>query len=356
MFKILGFVMMLISTSAICQTTIYIGQYSSNDTARDGVYEMEFDTLRGKFGPKRRLFYAHDPSYLAISPDGKKIAYADEGYKEKEESASCLYIRPLTGKGKPKKYVHKGSATCFVQFSEDGKMAGWADYIGGHIHMKKMAGNKVKSYHFNGRGPDSSRQKASHMHQLIFDSEGKAYSTDLGGDALYIFSGPVLKSGPTEIKLPAGCGPRHIALNPSKNKIYVLGELDGMVNVLETGSGTPVLKQRISALSDPAAKAAAADIHLSGDGQFLYSSHRGKLNNIFIHRILPDGTLETAGYFSSGGSRPRNFMLTRDGNWLIAANQESGTLVSFRRNTATGLLTQTDITMHPKPTCLAEKP
>ena len=38
------------------------------------------------------------------------------------------------------------------------------------------------------------------------------------------------------------------------------------------------------------------------------------------------------------GDTPRDFTISPDGNWLIAANQDTNNLVVFERNNKTGLL------------------
>ena len=53
------------------------------------------------------------------------------------------------------------------------------------------------------------------------------------------------------------------------------------------------------------------------------------------------GKLTALGHTPTGGKSPRNFSLSPDGRWLLAANQNSDTLRSFRVDAATGLLTAT---------------
>ena len=72
----------------------------------------------------------------------------------------------------------------------------------------------------------------------------------------------------------------------------------------------------------------SADIHLSRDGKFLYTSNRGH-NSIAVFKIKPGGMLEGIGHVSTEGKTPRNFHLTNDGNWLLAANQDSGDIGLF---------------------------
>jgi 6-phosphogluconolactonase len=43
----------------------------------------------------------------------------------------------------------------------------------------------------------------------------------------------------------------------------------------------------------------------------------------------------------TGGKTPRGFGMDPSGRWLVVANQDAGTVVTFRRNTETGLLEET---------------
>ncbi len=50
------------------------------------------------------------------------------------------------------------------------------------------------------------------------------------------------------------------------------------------------------------------------------------------------GQLTSLGYQPSGGKTPRNFAIDPSGTYLLAANQDSGSIVTFRIDKATGKL------------------
>jgi 6-phosphogluconolactonase len=97
-----------------------------------------------------------------------------------------------------------------------------------------------------------------------------------------------------------------------------------------------------------------ADIHISPDGKFLYASNRDSSNTIAIFRIDPfTGKLNGIGYPSTLGKTPRNFSLDPTGLFLLAANQNSGDMVVFKRDSETGLLTDTGNRIAiDKPVCI----
>jgi 6-phosphogluconolactonase len=56
---------------------------------------------------------------------------------------------------------------------------------------------------------------------------------------------------------------------------------------------------------------------------------------------------------STGGKTPRNFAIDPTGSWLLAANQDSDSIVVFRIDQKTGHLNPTgDVFQLPSPVCL----
>ena len=81
-----------------------------------------------------------------------------------------------------------------------------------------------------------------------------------------------------------------------------------------------------------------ADIHFHPNGRFLYASNRGHNSLVILAIDLETGSLELVGHQPVEGAIPRNFALTQDGSWLLVANQNSGTISSFRVDRRTGRL------------------
>lgn len=115
------------------------------------------------------------------------------------------------------------------------------------------------------------------------------------------------------------------------------------------------IKQHISSMpAGNTGNAASADIHVSPDGNFLYASNRGETNTIAIFSIDPkSGKLLLIAHQSALGKTPRNFNFDPSGNYLLVANQNSDNIVIFKRDTKTGLLTDTQNRVETgKPVCL----
>jgi 6-phosphogluconolactonase len=65
------------------------------------------------------------------------------------------------------------------------------------------------------------------------------------------------------------------------------------------------------------------------------------------------GSLTPIGHVPSGGRTPRHFALDPAGRWLLAANQDSDTVVAFGIDPASGQLAATgQVTRVPTPVCV----
>ena len=149
----------------------------------------------------------------------------------------------------------------------------------------------------------------------------------------------LLENGPplqiqkaTSIQSSPGAGPRHLCFSSNGKYLYVIEELTGSISVYRFYKGIASFLQKV--VTHPKTfkgVAASADIHLSPDGLYLYASNRGNENNIVSFKVLPNGKLEekTIQYTSTEGKAPRNFTISKDGNWLLAANQDSNNIIAF---------------------------
>ena len=81
-----------------------------------------------------------------------------------------------------------------------------------------------------------------------------------------------------------------------------------------------------------------AHVVVSPDGRFVYGSNRGH-DSIAIWAADETGALASVGHEPTRGRTPRGFSLDPTGAWLLAANQDSDTIVTFRRDANSGLLT-----------------
>ncbi len=134
-------------------------------------------------------------------------------------------------------------------------------------------------------------------------------------------------------------GPRHIAFTPNGKFAYVVNEMaDSVSSYSVSGDGSLTLIETISTLPEgyDGSDNTGADIHVTPNGKFVYSSNRGH-DSLAMFAVEADGTLKPLGHEPTE-ARPREFDVSPDGQFLVAAGQDSDALASYRIN-ADGTLT-----------------
>ena len=150
-------------------------------------------------------------------------------------------------------------------------------------------------------------------------------------------------------------GPRHLVFHPNGRYAYCIEELSGTVSVYKYGNDGQLERlQRTFSYEKLHDVYSSADIHISPDGVFLYASNRVSENNIAIFSIQQEtGLLTLVGHQSTLGVHPRNFAIDPSGNFLLVANMVTNNVVVFKRDTITGLLTNTGVQIKVShPSCL----
>uniref|UniRef100_K3WX42 6-phosphogluconolactonase n=1 Tax=Globisporangium ultimum (strain ATCC 200006 / CBS 805.95 / DAOM BR144) TaxID=431595 RepID=K3WX42_GLOUD len=230
--------------------------------------------------------------------------------------------------------VYGGGAVVLYPVNEDGSLAPASD-----AHYYPGPGSLV----------NPARQDSSHMHSTTWvPGSDVVFAPDLGTDRIvqYKFDEVNQKFDNTTfpiVKRAPGSGPRHMDIHPSGKIAYVVDEFGNHVGVyiLNKDKSLPATAiQNISALpADFTGSSDSADIHVTKDGQFVYTSNRGH-NSISIFKVKSqeDGTLELIGHESSRGAFPRSLLLYK--GFLLVSNQNSDNIEVFRRN-ADGTLTHT---------------
>jgi 6-phosphogluconolactonase len=91
-------------------------------------------------------------------------------------------------------------------------------------------------------------------------------------------------------------------------------------------------------------------------GRWLYGSNRGH-DSILVAAIGENGLPTPVDYTPTGGRTPRNFALSPDGRFLLAANQDSDNVVVFAIDAASGRLAPTGhVAALPAPVCIRFAP
>jgi 6-phosphogluconolactonase len=141
----------------------------------------------------------------------------------------------------------------------------------------------------------------------------------------------LLSSGPlVRVEFPPGSAPRHVEFHPSGRFVYVVGERDSRLYVLEADDGIPTRILSSCATPPPghSGRNNPSELLLHSDGRTLFICNRGS-DCIAILDVDDSGGVDTVGHVSSMGLDPRGVSLDPTGRYLLVANRKSGDLVVF---------------------------
>jgi len=367
---------LLLSLSGFAQKYyLFIGTYTTEGgipgSPSKGIYVYQFDAATGDATPVSTMM-TDNPSYLAVGSGGKYLYAANETEGAKPGGVSAFSFDKTTGQ---LKFLDKqgsgGDGPCYVSVDSHGKWAIVANYGGGSfsclpIHADGSLGALTQFVQHTGKGPGSGHEK-THVHSTIFSPDEKyLVVSDLGLDQLSLYhfnasatSNPLTPFHDSIVSITSGSGPRHTAFASHKPYVYLMSELSGTVDVFRaTKTGLSPIQRLSSNPEGYKGDIGSADIHLTPNGKFLYASNRGDANTLAIYAVdTASGKLTIKGFQSTMGKGPRNFMIDPTGKFLLVGNQRSNTIIIFRIDPTTGLLTDTGKKLEiPAPVCLKMGP
>ena len=346
---------------------MYIGTYTEESNS-NGIYTYRFNQENGTFKLLSSATAAN-PSFVTLSPDGKRLyavseyndgrqgAYSFDVSEDKVQLSQPVFLPTATKEALPQ----AGADPCHIV--SDGKYVITANYTGGDISVFSLdAAGRLQTEVQHISFVEALHGSASHIHCIIPTPEKRyVLVTNLGKNCVYRFrykarkaskGVKVLKDMKVAYRISDTIqGPRHLTFSKDGRFAYLINELGGECVVLSYRKGKLKEVQRI--MADEGGGRGSADIHISPDGRFLYTSHRLKKDGIAIFAIDPEkGTLTKIGYQLTG-IHPRNFAITPNGKYLLVACRDDNKIQVFQRNATTGTLTDTSQHISvDKPTCI----
>lgn len=319
----------------IMKHTILLGGYTSR--VNQGIGQVTLDTEKKQLADYHLIYAAERPTYL-LEKDGCIYVCMKRG-----ENGGVAMIRDGQEQAA---VVMAGAAPCHISADPNRPYFYVSWYHQGMVSVIEKTADglaeKCRIAH-QGRSVHPNQEKP-HVHFAQISPCGRyLFVCDLGTDEVYLYS---LQADGTlqeyhREKTPAGFGPRHLTFHPQLPFIYVLGELSSQVLVLEmeSNSGRIFQRQLISALpEDFQGENAAAAIRISRDGRYLYTSNRGH-DSLAVFQVEADGRLCLVEYVPTEGRIPRDFALSPEEDFLVAAHQDSDNLTLFARDQESGRLT-----------------
>lgn len=327
--------------------TMIVGTYT--DGGSYGIYSFRFNQDSGESELQDSLALKN-PSYLTFSADGQLI-YAVSETNDEQASINSIGLNRQDGSMTLLSSVPtQGGDPCYV--STNGNMAVTANYSGGSMSVFGLKENGevvVLDTLFLGAtgGPDLSRQDSPHIHCAVFTPDSQyLLATDFSADRILSFqlkADKVADNG-TAANVSSDSGPRHLVFSSNGRFAYLMSELSGRVTAFRYEDGR--LEQLQEIVSDSVGARGGADIHLSPDGHFLYTSNRLKDDGIAIFAVdSQTGMLTRVGYQPTA-AHPRQFNITPNGRYLLCCCRDNDVIQVFERDSQTGMLTDTHKDIH----------
>lgn len=275
---------------------------------------------------------------LAVSPD-KRFLYAS--LRSEPFRLASFAIDPATGTLSRIGTAALPDSMANIMVDRTGRWLFAASYGGDKISLSPIGEDGVA-------GPASAvLPTGKNAHAAIIDAANQhLYVTNLGSDQVlqYRFdaaSGTLTPGDPPALKTRAGAGPRHLTIHPDGRHAYLLNELDATLDLLAIDPHTGKLqsiKTWATMPADSTAKPWAADIHLTPDGRFLYTSERNTSTLAMWKVDAQTRELTLIGHEPTE-QQPRGFQIDSTGRWLLAVGQASHGMTAYRIDPASGRLT-----------------
>lgn len=348
---------------------IYAG--SSSTRGSKGIYVLEFDPQKGTLKELQTVTEGSSPGFLAFSPK-KDFLYSIYGkgtLNDGNGAVMSFRIDPVSGiLKKVNEQSVEGKGPAHISIDPKGRFAYTANYGDASVTVFPINSDgtlaKASDYvKYTGSSTNPQRQKEPHPHSSIPSSDGKfLYVSDLGTDKIMIHEvmsdGKLKPAAVPFVQVAAGSGPRHFKIHENGNFAYSVDELSNTIVAFKVNKKTGALTilERLTMLPEGYSEVTyASDVHFSPDNKFIYATNRGHESVVIYEVNAKTGKLKMLGHESTGGKHPRNFMISKSGEYVLVGNTNTDNVVVFKRDNKTGLIKPNGV-QHtiPAVSCLLE--
>ena len=344
------------ASMSVAKTYVYVSN------AQDGNIDAYImDTGSGALTPIGKTDAAKLVMPMAVSPN-KKTLYAV--IRSQPVRVLSYAIDPANGKLTQKASAPLPDSMPYVSTDRTGRFLFTASYGGDKIAVSPIGENGLVEAEASQVIPTG-----RNAHSILPDPSNKfVYAATLGANQVLQFTfdsttGKLTPNQPAAVSPDAGHGPRHMIFSPNSKNLYVLNELSVHVTqyAIDAGKGTLTLVDSVdsvpkeaglawgtaqapvgaapapAAAKDDKPKVWAADIQITADGKFLYTTER-TTNKIALFTVASDtGKLAYVTNYSTE-AQPRGIRIDPTGQYLIASGEKSDRLSVYKIDQATGKL------------------
>lgn len=311
--------------------------YVANADSRD-ISVLKLDRDKGQLQTVQTLAVGGMVMPLALSPD-KRFLYAS--LRSEPFTVLSFAIDSRSGELTRMAAAPLPDSMANIATDRSGRWLFGASYGGHKMSVGPIGADGVAA------AASSVLPTGRNAHAAVIDAANKnLFVTNLGSDQVLQFAfdaktGQLTPGRPPLFASRAGAGPRHLVFHPNGRYAYLLNELDAGVDLLgyDAQRGSLSLLKTWSTLpAGFSGKPWAADLHLTPDGRFLYTSERNS-NTLAMWAVdASSGELSLIGHQLTE-RQPRGFQIDPSGTWLLAVGQLSNALTAYRIDPLSGRLT-----------------
>lgn len=329
----------LLAKSVKAATFVYVSHAESND-----IHVFELNRQTGELTPVETVAIpgvvkSGMSTPMAVSPDRRFLFVATRG---EPQAVTTFSIDQKNGK---LEFIGSGSlvdSMPYIATDRTGRFLFAASYPGHKLTVNPVGKNGVV-------GPTKQvLENHTNAHSIMADASNRfVLAATLGNDLVNVFrfdakTGKLESNTPPSVAVKAKTGPRHFVFHPNGKLVYLLGELDATIHVFDWDAAKGQLKEKQSISGLPpgvTGRIAAADLHITPDGKYLYSSERTS-NTLACFKVSPaDGTLSLIEIVPTE-TQPRGFAIDSSGRYLFVAGQSSHQISSYKIDSENGNLTK----------------
>lgn len=292
----------------------------------------------GTLSPVQTLALGGTLMPMALHPGGRHLYVVR---RSEPMALITLALDPATGQLTPLGEVALPASMAYLSVDPAGRYLLAASYQGHLLSVSPIGANGLAD------AVQQTVPTGPNAHAVVFAPSGRhVLATNLGGAQVLQFHWDATTGMLKPNATPAwpqrpGAGPRHLRFHPSGRLVYLLNELDATLDVLafDPQEGTLSHLQTVPTVPPGfAGTPSAADLHLTPDGRWLYTSERASHTLACFAVDSHSGLVRAAGHTPTEAG-PRGFAITPDGTQVLVAGQLSHHLSSYHLHPDTGALT-----------------
>lgn len=323
----------------------YVGAYTRSPGS-PGITRWQLSPGSAALSQTAVLPWVENPSYLACSEDGKVLFAALESRTMPDAPGGGVASFLCDGDQATLLSIQytEGALPCHLTMLSDTHKLYAANYGGGSVSVFGIDAD----YHLSpclqvvqhqGHGKHPLRQEAPHAHQALFLPADGLLVLDLGLDEGLLYAiqpDGLLGDVRQRLVFPGGSGPRHAALHPAGEALFITCELSNLVvSYHNTPDGWRHV-QAISALPEGFHdESYTSAIRVHPDGEHLVVANRGH-DSIALFAVSREGEMELLSITPCGGAWPRDCHWV--GDFLVCACEHDNRLTTLWLDTRTGHL------------------